>query len=338
MPNGTGPKVVVIGGGTGTFTLLTALKHHFKDITAIVNMTDDGGSTGILRDELGVLPPGDVRQCLVALSESDQVMRDLFTYRYTTGTFKGHSFGNLFLTTLEKVTGSFAEAVEAASGILAIQGKVVPVTTDNARLILETADGRTIYGEDRIGEGPADDALFSKGKSHKLYLNTPAKLNPAAATALAEADLIVIAPGKLYSSIIPLFLIDGMKQALIKATGKKVYVCNLMTRPTQTAGFTVEDFAAEIERYIGEPVLDYVIYNTEQPSETLLSRYAVEGEQPVLFSPEAMAKQHYQAVGEPLIADQIYQRKPGDTLLKRTLIRHDSEKVAGIIKKIAGRS
>jgi uncharacterized cofD-like protein len=202
-----GPRIVVIGGGTGSFAVLSALKNYARDITAIVNMIDDGGSTGVLRDELGALPPGDIRQCLVALSESDQTLRDLFNYRFEKGTFGGHSFGNLFRTALEKVTGSFAEGVEAASQILNIQGHVVPATTDNVRLALETADGRIIRGEDQIGEGQATDKLFTKGQPHRLYLEPDAMLNPLAKAAIESADIIVVAPGKLYSSILPSFLI-----------------------------------------------------------------------------------------------------------------------------------
>ncbi|MDB5178453.1 MAG: hypothetical protein JWN01_396 [Patescibacteria group bacterium] len=330
----TGPKIVVIGGGTGTFTVLTSLKHYAQDITAVVNMIDDGGSTGILRDELGVLPPGDVRQSLVALSSSSRELRELFNYRFPEGTFAGHAFGNLFLTALEKVTGSFAEAVEVASKVLSIQGKVLPASTDDARLVLETNSGRVIRGEDRIGEGPIDDQLFVKGEPHHLYLEPKATLNLKAKQAIAKADLIVITPGKLYSSIIPSFLIGGMSEALREARAKKVYVCNLMTRPTQTAGFSVQDFAAELERYNGGPFLDYVIYNTEHPAASLLRRYALGGEEPVNFDQEILSRQTYRAIGDHLIAHSIPPSNANDTLLKRTLIRHDSDKLARLIMRI----
>lgn len=329
-----GPRIVVIGGGTGSFSVLSSLKTYARDITAIVNMIDDGGSTGILRDELGALPPGDIRQCLVALSESSQTMRDLFNYRFDRGTFGGHSFGNLFLTAMEKVTGSFAEGVKAAGEVLAISGRVVPATVDNVRLVLETADGRVIRGEDKIGEGPASDKLFTKGQPHKLYLEPSAKLNPDAKEAIAQADIIVIAPGKLYSSILPSFLIDGMADALRTAPGKKVYVCNLMTRPTQTADFTVEDFAAEIERYTGGKFLDYVIYNTEKPTKDLLERYALEGEQPVPFDDQSLEAAHYSAIGANLIAHDMPVISKGEMMLKRTLIRHDPDTLARLIMRL----
>jgi uncharacterized cofD-like protein len=332
---GKGPKVVIIGGGTGTFTVLSSLKHYVGDITAVVNMVDDGGSTGVLRDELGALPAGDVRQSLVALSSVSDELRDLFNYRFPKGAFGGHSFGNLFISALEQSTGSMSAAVRVASEVLAIRGKVVPATTDNVRLMLETADGRIIRGEDKIGEGPAGDRLFVKGEPHRLWLEPAAALNPDAKQAIAEADLIVIAPGKLYSSILPSLLIDGMSQALRSAKGRKIYICNLMTRPNQTAGFRVSDFADEVERYAGAPILDYVIYNTERPSKSLLDRYALEGErEPVEFDPKILAEQHYQAMGEHLISKAIPKRNPNDTMLQRTLIRHDSDKIARLIMRI----
>ena len=336
MANGKGPKVAVIGGGTGTFAVLSSLKYYVGDITAIVNMVDDGGSTGVLRDELGALPPGDVRQSLVALSSVSSELRDLFNYRFPKASFaSGHSFGNLFISALEQVTGSMSAAVRVAGEVLAIQGKVVPATTDNVRLMLETADGRIIRGEDKIGEGPADERLFVKGAPHRLWLEPAAALNPEAKKAIAEADLIVIAPGKLYSSILPSLLIDGMADALCKSKAKKIYVANLMTRPNQTAGFSVQDFADEVERYAGAPILDYVIYNTERPTKSLLDKYALEGErEPVEFNKDTLANEHYQAIGEPLISKAHIKQNASDSLLKRTLIRHDSDKIARLIMRI----
>jgi uncharacterized cofD-like protein len=336
MATGKGPRIALIGGGTGTFTVLSSLKDYAQDITAIVNMVDDGGSTGVLRDELGVLPAGDVRQSLVALSNESDELRDLFNYRFPKGSFAGgHSFGNLFISALEKVTGSMSEAVRVAGDVLAIRGKVVPATTENIRLMLETSDGRIIRGEDKIGEGPANDPLFVKGEAHRLWLEPHAKLNAEAKKALLSADMIVIAPGKLYSSILPSLLLEGMGETLRNAKAKKIYVCNLMTRPNQTAGFTVQDFASEVERYAGGPFLDYVIYNTARPSKQLLDKYALEGErEPVEFDTAGLQDQHYEAIGEPLISRTAIKRNPNDTMLSRTLIRHDSDKIARLIMRI----
>lgn len=334
MANGRGPSIVVIGGGTGTFMVLSHLKHYAKNLTSIVNMVDDGGSSGMLRDELGALPPGDVRQSLVALSQVSDQLRELFNYRFPKGAFAGHSFGNLFISALEQTTGTMAEAVSVASEVLAIQGQVIPATLDDVRLNLETADGRIIRGEGNIGEGEASDRLFVKGEPHRLWLEPAATLNPDAERAIKAADIIAIAPGKLYSSILPSLLIEGMADALKDAKGKKVYICNLMTRPNQTAGFSVQDFASEIERYIGAPILDYVIYNTVRPTKSLLDKYALEGErEPVEYNAELLAKQHYQAMGEPLISKTRVKSNPNDAL-KRTLIRHDSDKLARLIMRI----
>lgn len=330
-----GPKIVVIGGGTGTFTVLSALKFYANDISAIMNMVDDGGSTGVLRDELGALPPGDIRQSLVALSSASDELRDLFNYRFPRGPFAGHAFGNLFISALEQMSGSITGAVQVASEVLSIQGKVIPVTTDNVRLMLKTPDGRLIKGEDKIGEGPANDPLFIKGKAHHLFLEPNAKLHPQAAAAIAAADIVVIAPGKLYSSIVPSFLVGGMQEALQTTRAKIVLVCNLMTRPNQTAGFNVADFAAEIERYAGAPILDYVIYNTQKPSRSLLERYALEGErEPVEYDRAVLNQQHYIAVGEPLLSKKPAKRNPNEKFLSRTLIRHDSDRLARLIMRI----
>ena len=333
----SGPRVVVIGGGTGSFTVLSGLKSYVRDLTAIVNMVDDGGSSGILRDEMGALPPGDMRQSLVALSSASDELRALLNYRFPEGSLAGHSFGNLLISALEKVTGSIAQAMQVAGEILAIEGKVIPATTDDIRLMLETPDGRIVRGEEKIGEGPASERLFVKGEPHRLWLDPEGILNPEAELAIAAADLIVVAPGKLYSSILPSFLIKGLPEALRRSKGKKVLICNLMTRPNQTAGFSVSDFAAEIERYAGGPILDYVIYNTELPGQKQLQMYALEGErEPVMFNPEELAKQHYRSVGEPLISRARPKRDPSDKLLagKRTLIRHDSDRLARLIMRI----
>jgi len=322
-----GPKVAVIGGGTGSFTILSALKYYVPGITAIVNMSDDGGSTGILRDELGVLPPGDVRQCLVALSKSDQTMRDLFNYRFEEGTFHGHSFGNLFLTALEKTTGSFAEAVETAGEILKISGRVVPVTLTDSQLVLKHPDGSATIGQHAIEESRLKTAP-------QLELKPTARLNFEAEAAIAGADLVVIAPGNLYASLAPTLIVPGLGDALGKTTAKIIYVANLVTKPGQTDGFKVHDYVDEIERFIGHSAIDYVIYNRRHPSKKLLDKYAQAGEYAVDYNPEVFAQAHYRAIGEDLVSDSIPQLKPAERLIPRTLIRHNSDKVARLIMQI----
>ncbi len=336
MPNGksqkkNGIKAVVIAGGTGGFTVLSALKNYVTNITAVVNMVDDGGSTGILRDELGVLPTGDVRQSLVALSSSSQIMRELFNYRFSSGTFAGHPFGNIFLTALEKITGSFAEAVVTASKILDITGAVIPVTTENVRECVRLPDGKILRGQGNIA-----DHHFKPGEKRDVFLEPDGKLNPLAHNAILEADLIIIAPGNLYTSIIPTLLMSGMAQALKEAKGKKIYVCNLMTQEGQTDGLSVAGFAEEIERRIGEGTLDYVVYNNVAPSKNLLSKYAQKGEVETRFDAKESLGKKYQAIGDDLISETGGKLHKNDPITgsRRTLIRHDGDRLARLLMKI----
>lgn len=322
-----GVKAVVIGGGTGSFTLLGALKHYIKDITALVNMADDGGSTGILRDELGVLPPGDVRQCLVALSNAPEA-RDLFNYRFEEGTFAGHAFGNLFMAALEKMTGSFAKGVELAAQVLNITGRVEPMTLTNVTLCMKSSDGVVTEGEYAIGH-----ADFKSTARPKLWLKPKAKLNPAAKQALLDANLIVIAPGNLYGSLAPALLVEGVDELLSRTKAKVVYVCNLVTKPGQTDNFYVHDFANEIERLGGSKFLDVVLYNTATPAEAVLKKYAADGEFGVAVDESKFTKAHYEAVGADLLGP-IFTPTNKKDLIPRTLIRHDSDRVARQLMKV----
>ncbi len=325
-----GIKIVVIGGGTGSFTLLSALKKYTHNITALVNMVDDGGSTGVLRDELGVLPAGDVRQCLVALSHSPKV-RDLFNYRFDEGSLKGHAFGNLFMAALERMTGSFAEAVETASEVLNVKGHVLPITLDNTKLLLTREDGTEIRGQ---FESTYVD--LNRGEKPYLTLDPVAKLNPSARQALTEADLIVIAPGLLYGSLAPALITSGLTRALKDSRAKKVYVCNLVTKPEQTQGFSVADFASEIERFSGVS-LDYVLYNTHRPSEELIKKYSKDGEFMVEWDKKEFENKKYRAVGKRFIAEKAWvnQSETADPIAsKRSLIRHDADRVARELMRI----
>ncbi len=323
-----GPKVVVIGGGTGSFTLLSNLKHYVKDITALVNMADDGGSTGQLRDEYGVLPPGDIRQCLVALSDNPKV-RDLFNYRFEENTLKGHAFGNLFLTALEKMTGSFAEAVELAGEVLNIAGRVEPITLTNVTLCAEGADKKPVKGEFTIAHAEI-------AKRPKIWLEPHAEANPVALKAIADADVVVIAPGNLYGSLAPALVVPGIGEALMKTAAKRVYVCNLVTKPGPTTGFKVHDFADEIERLAGYDFLDYVMYNTEHPTEELMSKYARDGEFAVEVDMKVLDKKHYEAKGANILASAVWGgAQASDPLLSvRSFIRHDSDAVARQLMRI----
>jgi len=267
-----GKKVVVIGGGTGTFVVLSALKNYPVELTAIVSMADDGGSTGMLRDQYGVLPPGDARRALVALSESSETLRELFNYRFQKGSLAGHSFGNIFLSALEQLKGNFGAAVKEASRVLNVKGRVLPVTLSNVRLFAELADGKILKGETNI-DIPRTKV---RAKIKKVWLSPAAKINSEAKEAITRADLIVVGPGDLYTSLIPNLLVRGVPEAIKKSKAKKVFVCNLMTKFGETHGFHAENFVEEIEKYLGKNVLDYAVFNNKKPANAILTKYKKE--------------------------------------------------------------
>ncbi|MDR0957483.1 MAG: YvcK family protein [Candidatus Nomurabacteria bacterium] len=329
-----GVNVVVIGGGTGSFTIMSGLKKYVRDITALVSMADDGGSTGQLRDELGVLPTGDVRQCLVALSESPKV-RDLFNYRFESGSMTGHAFGNLFLAALEKMTGSFAEAVDLAGEVLRIDGRVVPTTLDSVELVVQDGD-KTIIGESNMSEYRFSADTKPQISVRKKNGDGNVQVNPVAIQAIEEADLVVIAPGNLYRSIAPALTVSGMGEALQKTSARKIYVANLVNKPGQTDDFAVHDLAGEIERVAGGEFLNYVVYNVHQPSKKMLEKYAAEGELPVEIDAAALKSAHYKAKGAELLAGEIWHNPNAKDPIasQRTLIRHDPDAVARAIMKI----
>ena len=323
-------KVAVIGGGTGSFNMLSSLKKYTTQIAAIVNMADDGSSTGILRDELGALPPGDIRQCLVALSDSPKI-RDLFDYRFDTGTFKGHAFGNILLTALEKVTGDFSEAVETASEILRIHGTVIPATLDDIRLKMEWSERSVILHGERV--------IYVEQFKHdprqaELSLIPRAHPNPTAIAAIEQADVIIIAPGDLYTSLGPLLIIDGIGEALKKTDALKFYIPNLISKKGQTDNFTVSDHVKEIERFAGEDFLDYVLFNNQQPDESLTKAYKAEGGHLTKVDVGELERGHYEAVGGEFLGQRLTQKKSDPLYGKRSLIRHDGDAVMNLVFKI----
>ena len=293
-------------------------------------MVDDGGSTGQLRDELGVLPAGDVRQCLVALSTSSKV-RDLFNYRFDEGSMKGHAFGNLFMAALEKMTGNFTEAVKVAGEVLNIRGRVEPITFDNITLVTRLSDGTVVRGQHE-----AESLIIPVGERPWLDLEPTARINLQARQAILNADLVVIAPGLLYGSLAPALLVSGVTRALAETKAKKVYVCNLVNKPGQTDEFTVADYASEIERFAGVK-LDHVLYNNHRPSQELIDRYAKDGELLVEWNKEELKKKHFYASGKRLIADEVWENTnaASDPLAaQRSLIRHDADRVARELMRI----
>ncbi|HRY28055.1 MAG TPA: YvcK family protein [Candidatus Moranbacteria bacterium] len=326
----TRKKIVTIGGGTGSFTLLGGLKKYPVDISAIVSMMDDGGSTGILRDELGVLPPGDVRQCLVALSDSSEMLRKLMNYRFDKGGLKGHNFGNIFLSALEKINGNFSKGVEQASQILNVKGEVIPVTDDDTNLFLQLQNGKLIKGENEINHNFEIEKIGIK----KIYLNPRAKASKKAVQRILEADLIVIGPGNYYCSIVPNFLVKGISEAVARSKAKVVFNCNLVNKRGQTEKFDLDEYLKSINKFIGKDRIDFVVFNTKKPSQDLIKKYANKGEHLIEIKKNNL-KRKYKIIRTNVLGKKEIEYNLADALLEeRSLIRHDSEKLAKVLMKI----
>lgn len=261
------PRIVCIGGGTGQPVVLEGLKKYARDLTAIVTVADDGGSSGRLRKDLGVLPPGDVRNCLVALSENEELLHKLFKYRFSQGELKGHSFGNLFLAALSSVSGSFEEAIRETSKILEISGRVLPSTNTSSELCAELTDGSIVTGEREVGHASTS--------IKKVFLDPAVKTTSEVKRAIASADFIVLGPGSLYTSVIVNLLVEGVAQSIRESTAKVLYVSNIFTQPGETTSFTAQDFVTEIEKYL-EKTVDAVFMNNKKPPEKDILRYAKE--------------------------------------------------------------
>ncbi len=295
-------RVVAIGGGTGLSTLLRGLKHFASpaqvlqqpdhtlgfedrrrpktnlsricDLAAIVTVTDDGGSSGRLREDMKILPPGDVRNCMVALSEDEKLLTQLFQHRFTSGDLKGHSFGNLFLAALTEMRGDFAQAVQASSQILATRGCIYPATTANATLAARMEDGTLVRGETRISA--------SKSRIVELMLE-PAQCDPLPETldAIATADLITLGPGSLFTSVISNLLVRGIPEAIASSSATRVYVCNLMTQANESLDLTASEHIEKIFDHAGAPILDYALINTGPIRPATVTQYAAEGQKPI---------------------------------------------------------
>lgn len=277
-----GPKVVVIGGGTGLSNLLRGLKHYSHNITAIVTVADDGGSSGRLRREIGVLPPGDIRNCLAALADEEKLLTELFQYRFKAGDgLEGHSFGNLFLTAMNDVTGDLEQAIAASSKVLAVRGQVLPATLSDVKLWAELSDGRRIEGESKIPA--ANGKIVTMGCSP----SAPPAL-PKAIKAIREADFIVFGPGSLYTSIIPNLLVPEIADALAARKVPRIYVCNVMTEPGETLDYAVSDHIRAIDQVCGKPLFDAVLVQRRGPTEVAQQRYAQVGASPVYLDRETV--------------------------------------------------
>jgi len=308
-------NIVTIGGGTGTFVALSALKNFDFNLSAIVSMCDDGGSTGRLRDDYGVLPPGDIRRSLIALSSASRPLRKLFDFRFEGGELDGHSLGNLFLTALEKTEKSFHKAVIMASQILNVRGQVIPVSLDSSHLFAELENGEIISGETNIDIPKHNPEL----KIKKIFLKPFARANRDALKAIKKADLIIIGPGDLYTSVAPNFLVGGIAKAVSSSKARKIFICNLMTKDGETNNFSVIDFLSTMEHYLNKDIIDYALINSKKPGNIRLKRYAEEKSQPV-----ALPKDYKKYLNKTVVIKT-------DLLTKSGLIRHDTKKLAGQI-------
>jgi uncharacterized cofD-like protein len=321
-------KLVTIGGGTGSYTVLSGLKEiQGINIRAIVSMSDDGGSTGVLRDELGVLPSGDVRQCLVALSSERDVMRSIMNYRFEDGGLKGHSFGNILLATLEKVTGSFALGVKEASKILNINGEVIPVVNESATLCIELNNGELIRGENEI-----NNSDFEKIGVDKLYICEKLKINEEAKLAIEEADYILIGPGNQYCSILPALVVDGVSEALRNTQGKVIYISSLTNKKGHTINYKLSNYVNEIEKYIKRK-LDIILVNSELPTGEQITQYKLVEGDGVMVSNDM--RDDNRILEENLLSHKINIQQKGDAISSlRSFIRHDSLKLRIVLEKL----
>jgi uncharacterized cofD-like protein len=300
--------------------MLRGLKKYTTDITAIVTVSDNGGGSGVLREELNIAPPGDIRNCLVALANTEPIMKELLQYRFQEGGLKGQNFGNLFLAALANITGSFEKAVEVTSNVLAITGKVLPVTEACVDLLATFADGTKIQGETQI---------VAYGKEHKILLTdiglTPASPapSPQVIEAILEADVVLLGPGSLYTSIMPNLLIPEVAKALKETTANTIYIANIMSQPGETTGFSIEQHVREIEKYVGEATIDQVIVNTQTVDDYYIQKYQEDGAHMLTLENDPKMWQRIKRLEAPLV--KINHDKQH--------IRHDEQKLADCIFK-----
>lgn len=311
-----GQRIVVIGGGTGLSTMLRGLKRYTSNLAAVVTVTDDGGSSGRLQREMGMLPPGDIRNCLVALADSEDLMTELFQYRFSKSVegLDGHSFGNLLIAAMTQITGDFERAVKETSNILAIRGLVLPATIENVRLQAELEDGSLAEGETDIVNAPS---------AINYMMLCPSNVNPLDETlrSIELADCIVMGPGSVYTSIVPNLLVKGIPEAIHESDAAKIYVCNVMTQPGETDGYKASDHVRAVAKHAEPRVFNHVLVNHQKPSNEMLEKYAREGQ--AFVEPDVLA---IQKMG--------YRPIVGDYISQTDVVRHDPEKLAQAILKL----
>lgn len=316
------PKVVVIGGGTGQSVFLRGLKYYTSNITAVVTVADDGGGSGVLREDLGMLPPGDIRNCILALANIEPTMNEVMQYRFEEGVLKGQSFGNLFLAAMTGLYGNFETAVSKLGEIFAITGKVYPVTLEDVNLVAELKNGDIVEGESAI---PKESRKRGSGIK-RLYLNKK-NIQPLKEVihAIQDADVIIMGPGSLYTSVIPNLLVEGVVEAIKESYAPKIYISNVMTQPGETDGYNVYDHIEALAAHTGENIVDYVVANKEILNDEVFSRYSKDGAKQVLLD-------HYQ---EKKLSDMGIKAVESNLIeIKSNYIRHDAKEVSKVIIKI----
>lgn len=309
---GRGPKVVVLGGGTGLSSLLRGLKQYTSNVTAIVTVTDDGGSSGRLRGEFGILAPGDIRNCLVALADTETSMDELFRYRFVQGEgLAGHSLGNLLLTAMNDISGGFVQAIQEVSRVLAVRGHVLPATLTNAVLCAELADGTVVRGESSVSK--------SHGQISRVHLEPGAcEPVPEALQAIREAEAIILGPGSLYTSVVPCLLVKGIPEAIRQSKAAKIYICNVMTQPGETDNHSASDHLKAVYKHAGHNLVDCILVNNQDIPKIQLRKYREQGSYPVKVDTKELNQLGMLVVKEKLIDE-------------KELVRHHPEKLARVV-------
>lgn len=311
-----GPKIVVVGGGTGLSTMLRGLKYYTSNITAIVTVADDGGGSGALREDLGMLPPGDIRNCILALADTEPLMEELLQYRFPDGRLKNQNFGNLFLAAMDGVSDNFEDAVQKMSSVLAVTGKVLPVTLEDMKLIAELENGNKVEGESQIPE----EVLKQNSRIKKLMIE-PKEAKPLedAIKAIEEADAIVLGPGSLYTSIIPNLLVKDIAESIRKSDAIKIYISNIMTQPGETHGFKVSDHIKILKKYGGRGIVDYVVANRGDIPEDIKEKYSLDGSELVELDIKEV-----RGLGVDIVEASLAKIQKG-------YVKHDSEYLAEVL-------
>lgn len=325
------PSVVVIGGGTGTYTLLSALRDKPVQLTALLTMVDDGGSNRVLRDEFGLLPTSGVRQAILALSQNRSLLRELFMYRFHQGSgIAGMTFGNLFLAAVADIVGDQEKAIVETCKLLSVKGSVLPISLDNVRLVAKYADGSEITGEHLIDE-PAHDGKMA---IVDMWTTPKATISPKAKEALRTADYIIIGPGDFFTNTVPNLVVEGVSEAITASQAKLIFVENLMTKYGDSIGFTARTFVEKLSLYIPLEKLDYIVVNSDGgfPEESL-EKYVKEGAQPVQDDLDALSLSKTQVIRAPILSHGMAETQKGD-VLARSVFRHDQEKLGTVLEKI----